>query len=486
MRFSLLFRNISTKQTVAKNLFWLSFGQILGRFLKAFLVIYAARILGTAGYGRFSLALSIVALIFNFSSLGLNTLTTRELAKKRENKDKYLSTIFYIRTFLTSAAILASLIASFFIPSEKISKIIFVLIIMATFESLVSFFYGIARGVEKMEKEALTYLTEVLFAVIFGLIVLFKFPSAFNLAIAYALGAIFSFFAALKFFYPFAKIAIKNFSRQLVKGIINDAWPFALTTLIASILGYTDITMLGWLLKNSSDVGIYSAPLKIVNLLFIPVGLIAGSIFPLLSRRAQEKSELNVIRKMVSLTLLFSLPLVFGGFILSKPLTLLIFGPAYFRSAKIFSTLIFMVLAVYPTTIFGNLLFAHNLQKKAAIFSGITAAINIFLNYLFISKLGIIGAAIATVTSQFISFSLFFSYAKKLEKAWPITLKQIKNPLLASSVMALLLYLPPLKSLPVLITITLGGLIYLLALVILKEPAILEIKSLILKRRLNQ
>ncbi len=488
MNLSFLLKNTSEKQTVAKNFFWLSFGQLMGRLIKAVLVVYAARILGATEYGRISLALGIIGLIFNFSHLGLNSLIVRELAKKIENEKKYLSTIFYLRIALVSIAVAISLAAGFLMPSKKVGQIFFVLVIMATLESLISFFYSIARGREKMEKEAFVYLTEVIATTALGIFILFKYPSAFNLAIAYSFGAFLAFLVGIKMFFPYLKSVLKNFEKTLVKPIINDAWPLTATTLIASILGYTDITMLGWILRNSKDIGFYAAPLKIVNLLFIPIGIMASSIFPLLARKSKDNSEISLVRKTFSMVFLVAVPLVVGGVILAKPLIVLIFSSKYLPSVKIFSVLLFMILTVYPSTIFGNILFAHNRQKMAALFSGASALINIILNYIFIVKLGVIGAAIATVTSQFINFLLFFFYSKKIEKSWPITFSQIKNPLLASLAMSGILFIPALKSLPVLITIAIAGFVYLLALIILKEPTIFELKSALKKgkNQLNQ
>ena len=58
-----LFKNSSAKQTVAKNTFWLSVSNFGGRIIKAVIIIYAARVLGTAGYGVFSYALTLASFL---------------------------------------------------------------------------------------------------------------------------------------------------------------------------------------------------------------------------------------------------------------------------------------------------------------------------------------------------------------------------------------------------------------------------------------
>ena len=50
---SFLFENKTLRQTVVKNVFWLFSGQMIGRLLRAAVVVYAARILGAEGWGLF-------------------------------------------------------------------------------------------------------------------------------------------------------------------------------------------------------------------------------------------------------------------------------------------------------------------------------------------------------------------------------------------------------------------------------------------------
>ncbi|MEK7574274.1 MAG: oligosaccharide flippase family protein, partial [Patescibacteria group bacterium] len=53
-----LFQNLTPRQTVAKNIFWLSLSQIGSRFFRAIIIIYAARVLGAAEYGIFAYVLA--------------------------------------------------------------------------------------------------------------------------------------------------------------------------------------------------------------------------------------------------------------------------------------------------------------------------------------------------------------------------------------------------------------------------------------------
>ncbi len=78
MRFILdwLFNNRTVGQTIAKNTFWLFFGQMTSRLLRAVIVIYSARVLGAASWGAFSYALGVAAFLTIFSDIGINALIT--------------------------------------------------------------------------------------------------------------------------------------------------------------------------------------------------------------------------------------------------------------------------------------------------------------------------------------------------------------------------------------------------------------------------
>jgi O-antigen/teichoic acid export membrane protein len=67
-----LLHNTSTHQTILKNTTWLFSGQIIGRLLRATIVIYAARVLGANNWGAFSYALGIAAFLTVFTDIGVN------------------------------------------------------------------------------------------------------------------------------------------------------------------------------------------------------------------------------------------------------------------------------------------------------------------------------------------------------------------------------------------------------------------------------
>jgi len=475
----ILFKNLTLKQTVAKNFFWLSFSQIFSKILRATLFILAARILGPKEYGNFAFALSLISLFLIFGDLGLSSLITREFPRRKENLGEFLSTSLYLKFVFILFFSFVILLSQFFIPSKEIKVLIFLLLLMGIFENLLFFFYGIFRGKEEMEKEAFIFSLETSITFLLGISFLFLFPSAKNLALAYLAGSFLAFLASFFFLKENFKNLFFYFQKNLAKKIALEAFPFAFAGFIGNLLTYLDVVMIGFLLKNSTLVGIYSAPLKIIRVLFLPAGLLATSLLPVISKKIPQEKKL--IKKSISFLFLLAFPLSFGGFFLSKEIILFLFGSAYLESTKIFSILIFLPLLVFPTTIFGYLLFAYNLQRKNALFSLASATLNFFLNLILILRFGIVGAASATLISQFFNFILFFLASKNLEKTSLISFSQIKNPLLASLAMSAFILILKNFSLHLILTIFLSALFYLLFLFLLKEPILKEIKEIFKK-----
>src|SRR5680860_1828615 len=106
--FNLLLRNKSVGQTVLKNSFWLTFSLLISRLIKAIIVIYAARVLGVAGYGVFAYAVSIAGFLTIFSDIGISWIFVREVVRDPENRPRYVSTVFFIK--MTLLIILATLL----------------------------------------------------------------------------------------------------------------------------------------------------------------------------------------------------------------------------------------------------------------------------------------------------------------------------------------------------------------------------------------
>lgn len=120
---SFLFENKTAKQTVAKNTIWLSISNFGGKIIKAAVIIYAARVLGTAGYGLFSYATTLAGFLTFVVDPGVNAILMRDGSRTSLEDRKVLAgNAFLLRAaFIFIGVLVVIFIAPFFstIPGES-------------------------------------------------------------------------------------------------------------------------------------------------------------------------------------------------------------------------------------------------------------------------------------------------------------------------------------------------------------------------------
>jgi len=167
----LLFQNRGLRQTITKNVFWLSVGQIGSRLIRAIIIIYAARVLGAAEYGIFSYALGLAGFFTIFADIGISSILTRELVQKTEKRDYYFSTAFWIKIFILSlTALLVVFAAPHFSKIEEAKILMPLIALIVIFDGLKDFSLASFRAEEKMEREALVNVFTNVAITAFGLI----------------------------------------------------------------------------------------------------------------------------------------------------------------------------------------------------------------------------------------------------------------------------------------------------------------------------
>lgn len=471
-----LFKNQTIRQTIAKNTFWLFFGQIVSRLIKAALIIYAARILGAESYGIFSFALSFAMLALIFSDMGIGPLLVRETAKNQdeESRKKYISTSFYLKIFLLFVCLSLMLVGILILPNKESAHLLWFFTFMIVATIFRDFFLALARSLEKMEIEAATMIIEMGAIVILGFVFLRIMPTPQSLALAYGLGAIIGLIFPLAVFRRRLIEAIANFDGQLAKKIAGWAWPFAVGSLIGFILAYTDTLMLGWL-KPIETVGWYAAAIKIPLLLIIPAGIVHNAILPALSRLSDSGEKLGkIVNRSGELLMALVFPLIIGGIILAPPIINLIFGKQYLPSVPAFKIALFLVPINCAWSILSAALFAKNLQQSNMYFAALAAGTNIILNLILIPVYGITGAALASVFSQSIGFSLTLGLFKKITRTFPFAFKELAKISLAALAMSAFLLVPAIRNSALWLNIPLAGLIYFMFLRLLKFNTLYE------------
>lgn len=482
----LLFQNRSTRQTITKNVFWLSIGQIASRLIRAVIIIYSARVLGAAEYGIFSYALGLAGFFTIFADIGINQTLTREMAQKPERLSNYFSTAFWIKIFLfLITAALVMVVAPHFSKIEKIASIIPFVALIVIFDGLREFTLSLFRAREKMEFEAMATLLTNAAITALGFAALYFSTTSQSLTFSYAIATGIGALASIIILKTEFKKVINFFDKNLIKPLFSSAWPVALTGIIGAFMLNTDIIMLGWW-RTAEEIGLYSASQKIIQMLYALPAILAGATFPTISRFVGQKDD-NKTRQLIEISMtavfLIAVPLTIGGIILGKPIIELIYGKEYLPAVLPFQILIATSLVIFPGTLMYNSILAYNKQKKLAVYMTIAAIGNIIFNAILIPIYGIVGSAIATIAAQLLSNSLSWMMIKKINNF--STFRYLKKIAATAIIMGIFSVVANKFGLNVIINIILSAGLYAGMLYLLKEKIFNEVIALFNIRKLK-
>ena len=480
---SFLFKNTSTRQTVAKNTFWLALSNFGGRLIRAVIIIYGARILGAAGWGVFSYGVTLAAFLTPFTDVGLSQVLIRETSKNPdpEHRARILSTTFAIKLVLLAVGIgIVAFVAPLFTTIAAAKPILPIIAFLLAFDSLREFGSAVIRAMERMEWEAGLFLLTNVAIVTFGFVFLAVVPTPASFTYAYTLGtaagAAATFFALRK---HFPRHFLSRFTPELVKPIFTAAWPLSIAALLGLLMLHTDVLIIGWL-RSAEEVGYYSAAYRIVQLLYLIPAIFAISAFPTFSRLAGRDQPLmrTALERTLTMVLLMAMPLAIGGMFLAPQLIAFLFGGTFLPGTGAFSVLLATLLIDFPVVILSNALFAYNRPRALIAYATIGGGVNIVLDLLFIPAFGITGSAWATLIAQIMSNIYLWSVIKKLNH-FSVT-PHLKIGLAAALCMGVVTYGLSALHVHVIGIIAISALVYAFALYLLKEPMLKEMRGAII------
>lgn len=476
---SIFFENQSVRQTVFKNTFWLSVGEIIGRLLRVWIVIYAARILGAEQWGVFSYAISLSALFAVFSDTGISAVLTRESAKGSETRATYFATTFVLKCFLIAiSALIMFLGIPRVAPFELSSVLLSAITILFVFDAFRGFLTSFFRSLEKMEWEALVNIVTQFIILVFGFVVLRKVFTPESLALAYAAGAFGGLLLALIMVRSYFRGIFSHVDRGIFKEIIKTAWPFSIAGILSIVMLNTDTVMLGWF-TSTEDVGYYAAAQKPILFLYMIPSLLAGGFFPVLARYAQGDPQKfrQVFERGLSAILLLAFPLAVGTVLVAPDVVRLLFGVGYLPAVPALRILALTVITTFPMHLLYYGLFAYNKQRDLTLLGLGGVVVNIVLNMLLIPIIGIEGAAWATLATQVVNTGLLWRRMNETNSFGVV--RGLSNGILGTISMAGVVILLMRFGVPTLVTVLGGVVIYGMALFLRREPLLFEIKRIL-------
>lgn len=459
-----LFNNVDTKQTVAKNMFWLALADGVARFAKALILIFIANKLGAVEYGKFSFALSFVALFAFLSDLNISKLVTREIAKDK-NKESDVPSILSLEILLSVMTFIVIFFASLVVVSDRVLLPLFWIVGVYYLVNIFSqIYYAVFRAHDKLEYQSWLEMSKTLVTVVAAFVVLYIHPSIMSLAYVYAGAAAVALIIASIFFHYRGVPLRLAWDTKVWRMYFKVSWPLVVAGICATVSTNFATTALG-ALRNYEQAGWYDGVQRLIGVAFIPITYASVSLFSVLSRfwaNSMEKLK-DVYNKYIVLIFFYTIPIIVGSFVVSVQLIKATFGDTFLPAASIFQLVaVSGAIAMWFLPI-SQVMVAANLQKQVLFVQACGTMLMVVLGGILVARYSFVGAAIAQLAAHIFQCVIYGILAHRHVSSALIssdTRKKVVQMVIAGVGMGCIISMNVITQMPVVVVILAGALIY--------------------------
>lgn len=196
-----------------------------------------------------------------------------------------------------------------------------------------------------------------------------------------------------------------SFSPHFTWVILKQSMPFALLVLLMASYNRIDPILLEDLAPQGRlQAGIYAGAFRLLDALTMVAYLVSVPLLPIFSKmttKAEASDELGkTVQWITSLMLVFSVSAAVVCAVMADDLMAVLYRENVADYANVFSVLVFGIIPISMTYVFGTLLTAAGQLRWLNILATITLVINVLVNVVSIPYLGAVGSAWASLSAQ--------------------------------------------------------------------------------------
>jgi len=390
----------------ARNFGWLIADRGVRMAVSVIVGSWVARYLGRQDFGLLSYSLALVAIFAALTPLGMEALVLREIIQQPRMGGRWIGTMIGFRAATALAAVLLGFALVFGLRHNEPRAWLLVAILSAgvLFQSLES---GELWFQAHTQMRRLVVPRLVLFLVMNGLKVTAMLRGAGVVS--------FSALTALE------QTASGVITWVIVRGslgpdnplafdgarglrVMRHSWPLALSALSVILYMKLSQVMLSGMLGDAA-LGVYAAAIKIPEAAtFIPT-VLASSMLPSLlhSRSKGPEAYHAAFRRFFRINTLLALSICVPVSLGAPWIVRLLFGAAYSDAAPVMAVHVWSLLFLFLGVARGQYLLNELLTRLPLWFSAFGLTVNLAGCLVLIPRFGPMGAAVATVLSQFAS-----------------------------------------------------------------------------------
>ena len=459
--------------TILKNTAILTLGGLVLKAINFLFNVYVVRLLGGDAYGSYMIVASFVGLFGIFVEWGASQFVSREIARHRSHVPKLFVNLIAVRLLLALVGVIAIPLAgaAFGYGSSVVLGILFYTFtfVLAAFDAPLE---TLLTAHERFDAvTAMTLVGQVAFAA-FGFIALISGGGFIGLVAVGVLSMLPRIvlgtwlarqLGILPTLHSIAHIAPRSWPALLRGGL-----PFGIIALALSVAFNIDSVMLSHF-QPERVVGWYALSYGLVFTLVALLGGVTQAMVPSLAQAYTHDAEKvkTWYRHSVKAIALTTVPMAVGGMLLASSIITLLYGQAMSPAAPAFAILIWDLPLLMFASFCGNMTTVVGEERAAARIYVIGAFANVALNLIVIPRFGMLGAAVVTVATDFVTTAQFYALLRR-KLDLPSMTSAITRIVLASALMGIVVAAIALLQVHVLVLIVVGAMTYTALAVILR------------------
>ena len=413
---------------VIKNATWIIVCRVIQALLSLIISMLTARYLGPSNYGIINYASSIVAFLVPIMQLGFRNTLVQEFVKKPNEEGKILGTALVLNVISAVFCIIG--VISFVLIANRGETDT---IIVCSLYSINLIFQALEMSQYWYQVKLLSKYTSIvslcayIVVSIYRIYLLITGKSIYWFAISQTLDFMIIAIALLIIYYKVGKQKL-FFSLKTGKEMFSVSKYYIVSSMMVTVFGHIGSILLKFLMDDAA-VGFYTTTIACTGMTSFIFAAIVDSARPsVLESRAVSK---NVFEKnMISLYTIIIYVSLLQGLVLS------IFAPLAVRAlyGSAYDSAVMPLRIMSWFTVFSNIgtvrnvwILAEEKQKYLWIINLSGAMTNIVLNLLLIPAMGVSGAALASVITQFFTNVIMSYLIKPIKNNNKLMLKSL-NP----------------------------------------------------------
>ena len=402
------------RQRLFKNTGLLLAATAFARLAGVITVALIGRRLGPDILGDYALGMAWAAIIFQIADMGLSVTLRREAARRPDDAPSLYSYLLPLFGVMMGLGLLAAFgTGKLFGYAAGTLWIVIGIAVISIVDRFAQFNMAVFDASEAMEYSASSILVRaVIIAVgvplylwyggtIGGVLLVLLLAASIEMLFTHLLLARLYFRPRLRF------------NPRRWKAILLDSYPLAFSGIFVIIYYRVDTIMIQSMI-GAAAAGYYNAAYALMGGFTMISVAFNRSMF---AQFAQVDTRPQAVLKALNRGILWmgvaGGSIAVGLFLFATPLIRLLYGSSFVgESDVVLRVLGWTLLFMFMSSLCGSFLNASGHQQTSMRITAITATLNVVLNFLFIPRIGYVGAAITTILSYAFGLSAMYFYIR--------------------------------------------------------------------------